>query len=346
MQIRAASLLLATALALTTAPAPASGVPSPGRPQPVTRAADRPADSVLVISVDGLSPRALTRLGRTGTPHLHRLMRQGVSTRNARTVVESTSTLPNHTSMVTGRRVDAETGGHGVTWNHTERASADTVHGAAGEHVASIFTTLDAAGGNSAVFAGKPKFRLWQRSWGRSIDRVTVRRDDARLTRAVKRDLRRHRRDLRFWHVTTPDRAGHRSGFRSRRYLRAVEQVDALVGQVMRTLRTPRLRGKVAVLLTSDHGAHAGRSHDDAHRAGNQRVLFAARGPGIARRADLYALNLERRAAPGRRQPGYDAAMPPVRNAEVGNLALHLLGVPAIPDSEFNADQDLLLTAP
>src|SRR5690606_15761192 len=174
----------------------------------------------------------------------------------------------------------------------------------------------------------------------------TVRRNDARLGRAVNRDLRRHRRDLRFWHVATPDSAGHAFGFRNRRYLEAVKEVDAMVGRAMRTLRTPRLRGKVAALLTSDHGAHAGRSHDDADRAGNQRVVFAAKGPGIARRADLYALNLDHRAAPGHRQPGYDANRPPVRNAEVGNLALDLLGIPAIADSEFNAAQDLRLTAP
>ncbi|MBE7323746.1 alkaline phosphatase family protein [Nocardioides sp. Y6] len=346
MRTRATVLLLASVLALPTTPAPASAVPSPGAPQPVTRTADPATGSVLVISVDGLSPRALTQLGRAGAPHLHRFLRQGASTRNARTVVESTSTLPNHTSMVTGRRVDASTGGHGVTWNHTAQAEAETVHRAAGEHVDSLFTTLDAAGAESAVFVGKPKFRLWQRSWGRTIDRMTVRRDDARLARAVRRDLRRHRRELRFWHVATPDRAGHRAGFRSRRYLAAVEQVDAMLGRLLRTLRRPGLRGTVTVLLTSDHGAHAGRSHDDEATRGNQRVIFAALGPGVSRGADLYALNSDHRRAPGRSQPGYDAEVPPVRNAEVANLALDLLGLPAVADSEINAAQDLVLTSP
>ena len=40
---------------------------------------------VVVISLDGLTPRALTRLGEAGTPVLHRMMRDGASTLNART---------------------------------------------------------------------------------------------------------------------------------------------------------------------------------------------------------------------------------------------------------------------
>lgn len=298
----------------------------------------------MVISVDGLAPRALARLGRQRTPHLHRLIAQGTSTRNARTVVEVTTTLPNHTSMVTGRRVDAERGGHGVDWND-DRRRPRTVAEAAGEAVASVFTAVDAAGGSSALFAGKTKFSLWERSWGRAIDRVRIDEHDARLARAVRRDLRRRDRQLRFWHVATPDRAGHEHGFMGPRYLRAVRRVDARIGKLMRTIRsTPRLRGKVTVLLTSDHGGAAGgTSHSDASRPANRRILFVARGPGIARGADLYALNRGTLRNPGRTQPSYDAARPPVRNGDVGNLALDLLGLPALAGSQLAADQRLTL---
>ena len=44
-------------------------------------------------------------------------MAEGASTLNARTEREQTNTLPNHTGMVTGRRIAAAKGGHGVTWN-------------------------------------------------------------------------------------------------------------------------------------------------------------------------------------------------------------------------------------
>ena len=82
-----------------------------------------PADTgpvVLAISIDGLRPDAITKLGNEGTPNLHRLMKQGASTLNARTAYESTKTLPNHTGMLTGRRVDKDHGGHGVFFNRDD----------------------------------------------------------------------------------------------------------------------------------------------------------------------------------------------------------------------------------
>ena len=44
-------------------------------------------------------------------------MREGAFTLDARTEREQTRTLPNHTGMLTGRRIDARRGGHGVTYN-------------------------------------------------------------------------------------------------------------------------------------------------------------------------------------------------------------------------------------
>ena len=340
----------ASAVSLASGPAaiaaPFEGTPRSAHPWRLGARAATPVKSVLVISIDGLTPQALSRLGRKRTPHLHRLLRQGTSTRNARTSVELTTTLPNHTGMVTGRRIDADAGGHGVTWNDT-RKSPRTVHEAAGEHVDSVFTGVDAAGGRTALFAGKSKFSLWNRSWGKAIDRVSIRAKDARLAADVRTDLRKQGRMLRFWHIATPDRTGHKHGFMKRRYLDAVVKTDAMVGSVLRTIeQTPRLRKSVAIVLTSDHGATRGRKHNDPAKLTNQKVLFVAKGPGIARGADLYAINSGIVANPGGTQPAYDADLPPVRNGDAGNLALQLLGLPAIPGSLFNVAQDLRLVRP
>lgn len=105
---------------------------------------------VVAISLDGLNPRAILQLGARRLPHLFQLFRQGAGTTNARTQVEMTVTLPNHTSMVTGRRIAAGSGGHGVTWN-TDR-SGTTVHGAAGQPVSSVFSAVRAGGGRTTLW--------------------------------------------------------------------------------------------------------------------------------------------------------------------------------------------------
>ena len=66
---------------------------------------------MLAVSIDGLRSAAIPQLGRAGTPTLHRLIAQGASTLNARTEREMTVTLPNHTGMVTGRRIAARRAG-------------------------------------------------------------------------------------------------------------------------------------------------------------------------------------------------------------------------------------------
>ena len=143
---------------------------------------------MVVISVDGLNPDAITRLGAAGAPTFHRLVDEGATTLNARSEVEQTITLPNHTGMVTSRRIDRTTGGHGVTWND-DRLRPRTVQAAAGHPVGSVFSSLDAAGLSSAMFAAKGKFSLFDRSWPDGIERTLIRGDNTELVKAARRDL-------------------------------------------------------------------------------------------------------------------------------------------------------------
>ncbi len=310
-----------------------------GSPSTTRVSADDGIGSVLAISIDGLNPSALDRLGVRRTPHLHELEAAGASTRNARTEHELTLTLPNHTGMVTGRRVEPGLGGHGVTWNDDRRVPA-TVQRAAGSGVASMFSVLNDAGGSAALFASKTKFSLWKRSWPDGIDRTVINLDNPGLVAALTRDLRRQERELRFLHLSLPDNVGHDRGFMSRPYLRAVRQVDALVGSVLDTVDSDAgLAASTAVILTSDHGG-AGQDHSDATSLANYRIAFMVRGPGITPGTDLYDLNPDYRN-PGDRRTTYDQRRQPVRNGALANLALDLLDLPAVPGSEHNADLDL-----
>ena len=190
------------------------------------------------------------------------------------------------------------------------------------------------------MFVQKKKFRLWKRTWPNALDRVVVDENSNRLIRTVRKDLRDRKRKVRFLHLWSPDAAGHDHGFASRRYLAAVRRTDARIGELMKTVKGhPDVRGRVAVVLTSDHGG-TGKSHGDPDVYANHRVPFIVRGPGVARRADLYELS-DALADPGRTQPAYDAEQQPVRNGAAANVVLRLLGLDPVPGSEFNPDGEI-----
>jgi hypothetical protein len=84
--------------------------------QPVAHAQAVQSEHVIFISVDGLRSDVLTSLGPDNLPAFYRLMNEGSSTLNARNDPDYTITLPNHTSMLTGRFVSGSAG-HNWTKN-------------------------------------------------------------------------------------------------------------------------------------------------------------------------------------------------------------------------------------
>jgi predicted AlkP superfamily pyrophosphatase or phosphodiesterase len=295
--------------------------------------------SVVAVSIDGLNPAAIRRLGAEGTPTLHRLIDEGASTLNARTAREQTNTLPNHTGMLTGRRIDPKTGGHGVTWND-ERLHPRTVHEAAGHRVASVFSKVHSRGLGTALFASKGKFSLFDRSWERGIDRYLMQPNNTRLVRKVRADLAEHERAFRFVHLSAPDGAGHAHGFMSPEYLDAVRATDRLLGRIVAKIEAdPDLARHVVLMVTADHGGE-GVNHRDATKAYNYRVPFLVWGRGVKAGANLYRLNPDY-AFPGPRRTHYSDDRQPVRNGDVANLTTDLLGLGRVRGSEHNAAQDL-----
>lgn len=309
-----------------------------------------PVEHVVFISVDGLNPTAITQLGPAGAPNFYRLMSEGVSTLNARTTFESTQTLPNHTSMVTGRPVTVA-GGHGVTFNED---NGSTVHVSAGQYCAGVFDLVHDAGGRTALYTGKTKFDFLDRSWNTTYgapdvtgadngtDKIDtyLRTDDVSTTNALIAALATNPATFSMMHYPGPDGVGHGQGFMSAPYLAEVTDTDALIGQVLDAIAADaELAASTAVVVTSDHGG-LGTSHADPTQAFNYTVPFFAWGAGVAAGMDLYALNPDR-ADPGTGRPDYTAGVGPVRNAEAGNLIAELLGFSAIPGSGINTGQSL-----
>jgi Type I phosphodiesterase / nucleotide pyrophosphatase len=342
-----------------TAPVLVSPAPSPVSPSaketvvpttPNDEAGDNAVDRVIAISIDGLNPRAIQQLGNSRTPTFHRLMREGAYTLNARTVREQTSTMPNHTAMLTGRRVDAKHGGHGYTANFD---NGSTVHQAAGHYVASVFDVVHDNGRSTAMFASKAKFRLYKRTWdthgapdrtgrddGRAkIDRVTIDRNDTRLVARVIAELRRSPREFTFVHLSLPDRAGHAHRFMGNEYLDAVQRTDRLLGRILNTVADrPALRRHTLLLLTADHGG-SGAAHYTASKLQNYRIPFMAWGPGVPAGRDLYRLS-SGVDNPGNSRTDYRGKQP-IRNADIANLATDALDLPRVPGSEFDSRRTL-----
>ncbi|TQL69622.1 type I phosphodiesterase/nucleotide pyrophosphatase [Nocardioides albertanoniae] len=304
-------------------------------PQPSPAQAATPKH-VVAISVDGLSVTAIDHLGPRNVPNIYRLMRGGASTREARSEYEQNITLPNHTSMVTSRRIDRKAHGHGVTWNTDRRGT--TVQQTAGHPVASVFSRVERTGRSSALFASKSKFSLFDRSWP-SIDRVRI-DHDAELVDSAARDLRKHKRAFTFVHLGSPDHYGHHDGSMSPAYRASVKRTDARIGGLLHAIdSSATLERSTYVILTADHGFKAGAKDHGSHVYANYRIPFVVWGPGVTRGASLYRLNPDYRA-PGTTRPTY-AGQQPIRNGDLGNLALDLLGLGPIPGSTLNSTQSL-----
>jgi len=308
---------------------------------PARTGAARPY-KVLTISIDGLSSAAIRKLGGSELPNLHRMIRNGASTLNARSAYEQTETLPNHTSMVTGRRIKKSAGGHGVTWND-DRAGT-TVQKAAGEWVSSIFHRVGSHERSSSLFSTKSKFSLFERSWPGAIDKVYIDGSHSTVVTHAISDLVDHHRAFTFLHMSQPDAAGHAYGGMTSEYLQGVRDADRQLGRVLRAIddHPRRLKQRLVVILTSDHGFAAGQErHDDPTLLANHRAPFIAWGPGIDQ-ANLYRIN-PHYCSPGTKRVTYGVACKAVRNGDVANLAARQLGIGTVGGSLFGKRHPLYI---
>ena len=318
---------------------------------PGNKSKDDPINFVVAVSVDGLRSDAIRKLGPTKAPNFYKLMRNGATTLNARPDYTHTITLPNHTSMVTGRPVLGKNG-HKVAFNYDNKK---TIHRYAGTKVRSVFDVVHDRGGRTELITMKDKFGFINRSWnakngapdkigvnnGRDkIDVFAINESNNKSFNAFINRLSNKPSRFSFIHIRYPDSAGHEFGWMTPKYLNAVKQSDVLVGKIYSTIQAKKsLRAHVAMIVTADHGGK-GKSHSNAKLVEDYKIPFMVVGPNVAKGKNLYDLNPRSRKAPRNSRPTYNGTQP-IRNSDLANLSTDLLDYPAIPGSVVNKKQNL-----
>jgi len=319
----------------------------------------RTAEFVVVVTVDGLRSSVFSELTAAQIPNFTRLRNEGVFTLNARTDYDWTYTNPNHVSILTARRVTGQTG-HNYT--NTGGASAGTtLHSNRGFYLTSIFDIAHDRGRRTGAFVTKQsQFAVIDASYTATTgapdatgedngrDKIDVYHANNYGSPAIMdlfvSTMSTAPCHLSWVHFADPDDAGHRFGWSSPNYRAAVIAVDGHLGRMLDLFATDsRLSGRTTMILTADHGG-SGFDHDSASLPANYTIPFMAWGAGVPRPGDLYALNYRTRRDPRTFRPVYGVpAAQPIRNIDAGNLALMLLGLPAIPDNGafVNQAQDL-----
>jgi hypothetical protein len=332
---------------------------------------------VVHISVDGLGGGLLRDLLATDTAgdyaNFQRLVDEGATTFEARTDYSHTTTLPNHTSMLTGRPVSQPTGQantthHGYNGNSTPGAS-ETLHNSGNpnvSYIASVFDVVHDHGLTTALYTSKEKFILYEQSYNAANGAVDAVPPDngtdkidtflylsigspdtaVNMQAALVADLAASPARYNFVHYTDPDGAGHDDGWGSASYRAAVARVDDYLGGLFDVIENSVvLKDHTVIILSADHGG-AGTGHSSPSLVTSYTIPFLVWGARVDRGTDLYVLNAATRTNPGTTRPNYNVQPGPIRNGDGANLALMLLDLPSVPGSTINSAQDLRPHAP
>jgi len=334
---------------------------------PMVRADEQPPsfDHVILISVDGLRPECLQPEMASAYPALARLAR-GPHTLQARCDPDISITLPNHCDMITGR-LAAGTSGHGWLKNEDPpaRKHGGTLHANKVDYVSSIFDVAHDRGARTALICGKWKFVLFEQSYGQDAggpdkvapdnsrdkidlfvcDSEALSQSDSVLA-TIRHAAATNQKSLTLWHIPTPDFQGHATGWdvsEGSPYRQSVATVDHGIENILTQVDADaHVRGRVAIVLTADHGGGVPAiSHVDAEAPINFTIPFLVWLAKDSQACDLYGMNPECRSLPAASQRFVPDARPPIRNADAANVALGLIGLPPIPGSTANAQQEL-----
>ena len=266
----------ALALSVWTAVGCVSAPPRPVTPVTRTTPTGAVTNHVIVVSIDGLRPDAIDAAGATT---LQRLMRSGSYTLKA-TTIDLSKTLPSHTSMLTGELAEQ----HGIMWNTDETDTHGTIE------IPTVFGIARGRGFHTAAFFSKAKFNHLEVAGTLDHSQAPNGRKAWSANKTVtdvERYLATARPNLLFVHIGEPDYAGHRLGWMSWWYARAVRKADAAVERLMVAADRAYGADNYTLIITADHGGH-GRSHGSEVRE-DVTIPWIAFGRGVRAGTELRA---------------------------------------------------------
>ena len=229
---------------------------------PVTQA-NPSALRVVVVSIDGARPDGILQ---AATPTITRLWKQGAYSFRVQTISPST-TLPAHTSMLTGISPDR----HGKRDNNWWPGEATVA-------VETVFSLAKSRGLKTAMVVTKEKFGLLARPGSLDHFEVVPHLAPDVVLRALAY-LKSERPHLLFIHFADADITGHLHGWMSPEYLIALQTIDEAVEGLLRTLEETGLVRETLLIITADHGGH-----DFTHGTTlpeDMTISWIAVGPGV-----------------------------------------------------------------
>jgi predicted AlkP superfamily pyrophosphatase or phosphodiesterase len=203
------------------------------------RAAPR-AQHVFIVSFDGGKPAVMQR---SAMPSVFEMVQQGAATWNAQTIFPSI-TLPSHTSMLTGVRMEE----HQISWNDWEPKRGLV-------KVPTIFKLARENGYTTAIFAGKQKLR--HLNLPGTVDEFQIPGYASKtVAAAAAKYIVEKKPSLCFIHFADSDGAGHAHGWGSPEQIKAFADMDAALKVIRDAVEQAGITKTSTFILSADHGGH------------------------------------------------------------------------------------------
>lgn len=217
------------------------------------------AKYVILIGSDGLGAYAFEN---AKIPNLRKMMKNGSYTLKARAVLPSSSAV-NWASMLMGSGPEL----HGFTkWDSREPELPSATLGETGIYP-TIFSLVDKQmpkAKKGAIYTWGGIRNLFERDLV-DLD-YNGETDEKTITKALE-FITEEQPAFTFIHLDEPDHTGHKQGFDSPEYYKAVEHMDSLIGEVLASLEENNMMKETIIIFTSDHGgnrkSHGGKTLEE-----------------------------------------------------------------------------------